>query len=42
MKKSEVDGYIQYLWTQYQSDSGDWNVLLTSLLDELREKLLEG
>jgi len=42
MKKEEVDGYIQYLWTQYQSDNGDWNILLTSLLDELREKLIEG
>lgn len=41
MEESKVDNFIQYLWTEYQSDTGDWNVLLTSLLDELREKLIE-
>lgn len=40
MNDDEVDGYIQYLWTQYQTDDKEINEGIAKLLEEVREKLL--
>lgn len=42
MNDGEVDGYVQYLWTQYQTDDKGINKGIGQLLEEVREKLLSN
>ena len=40
MNEEEIDSFIQYLWTQYQTDADDVNGIITSLLMEVRAKMI--
>ena len=42
MNDGEVDNYIHYLWTQYQTDDKEVNKGIGKLIEEVREKLLSN
>jgi len=41
MNEGEIDGHIQYLWTQYQTDDDEVNGIITGLLIDLRKILID-
>ena len=40
MKETQIDGLIQYLWTEFQTDNKDTNIVITDLLNELKKQLI--